>query len=308
VSAQNPSLSFAGQQPRIDGGPLIIGPPIPSRVESGPGRSRQNAITHGLTATTLLGKVLGENLGCHKDRLRSEWQPTSPTQEILILEMARHAAYLELAEQAEPAVMRCGATSADLLSANDTKNGNNIDSYLTAAVTSDALERVCRYRRSHEKGFHSALLRLRELKAQEQPSQGQCKSALDFAVHSEAECEAYLVDWAKRHNNRCPKCGTARCYWLALRCLWQCAICSCQFGLRAGTVMADSPLSLRCWFIAIRSLIANETISTKELAAAIGIRRLPTVRQLAARIRAALASPSATALLAGLNEVYRPST
>jgi len=307
MNARNLSLPSAGQLPPIKDGPAVANAPNYPRVEPGQGRSRNNALKHGLTATTLLPEVLGtEMLERHKERLRAEWQPTSPTQEILVLELARHAASLELVEQAEGAVLRCGAQSTvDILSPNDTGIGDNADPYLAAAVTSDALERVSRYRRAHEKGFYLAILRLREAKALEQPSQDRDPRSREMCFLTEDDCEAYLIRWAQRDNHRCPGCGHTRCYWLANRRRWQCTGCNRQLGLRAGTVMQGSPLPLRCWFRAIRSILAEPNIGTKELAAITGVRRLPTVRRLAARIREVLALPSATDLLAGLNQVFQ---
>jgi transposase-like protein len=220
--------------------------------------------------------------------------------------MARHAAALELVEQAETAVLRCGARSP--LAALDpvAQDGpeEHAECQLAAAVTTDALDRVTRYRRAHEKGFHAALLRLREVQmsARRTPAIALPNSIPQFTT--EHECEAYLLARARRQPWTCPQCGPARRYWLAVRRRWQCAGCGRQLSLRAGTVLAGSPLPLTAWFAAIGALVGDPYLGTNVLAQVVGVRRLATVRQLAQKIRAALSSPQRTEELAGLDEFF----
>ena len=70
--------------------------------------SRQNALQHGLRATVLIGDVFGnENLARLRE-LGIEWQPQTPINDLLLDELARHAAALQLAERAEAGVLRSG--------------------------------------------------------------------------------------------------------------------------------------------------------------------------------------------------------
>jgi hypothetical protein len=83
---RNPDRSSQESEPkppRSGGGP---------RTAAGKLKSRKNATKHGLTATTLLPAILGpENLEEHLRQLREEWQPQTPTQDFLIIELARHS-------------------------------------------------------------------------------------------------------------------------------------------------------------------------------------------------------------------------
>ena len=105
-------------------------------------------------------------------------------------------------------------------------------------------------------------------------------------------------------NYRCVYCGRARGYWLPSRRRWECDSCKKQAGTRAGTVMAGSPLRLSVWFSAIRNIVRHPKMPATEMAAALGLRRLPTVRGLARKIRATLDVPERSDLLAGLDEVF----
>ena len=79
------------------------------RTGAGRRRSRQNALKHGLCSTTLFLEAVGREAGQrHLELLSAEWEPASPTEELLVLELARHAAALQTVEQAEAAVLRCG--------------------------------------------------------------------------------------------------------------------------------------------------------------------------------------------------------
>jgi hypothetical protein len=96
---------------------------------------------------------------------------------------------------------------------------------LTAALTSEALERVARYRRNHEKAAFKALEWLR----QSQESDG--SPALPQAVVSTKrfanleECEAYLQKRFSAPDWRCPRCKKAHGHWLSRRKLWECSDC-----------------------------------------------------------------------------------
>jgi transposase-like protein len=286
----------------------MANPQSRSEAEPGRARSRPNAIQHGLAATTLLPEILGlEVLARCKDRLSIEWCPSTSTEEILVAELARHAAALMLVEQCEAAVLRNGARGVlSLRLDSDAQGQSGIDAMLAGAVTTEAIERVTRYRRSHEKAWHAALLRLREVKAAEHWARHRVPQYDVASFVSEEGCIAYLIARAQRGQCPCPHCGHRRGWSLISRRRWLCAGCNRQLGLRTGTVMERSPLALTIWFATVREIVRDRGITVQELAASIGIRRLGTVRRMAQRIRDALASGRATDRLAGLNEVFQP--
>jgi transposase-like protein len=256
----------------------------------------------------LLAEAVGRDaVERHLEQLRVEWQPTSPTEEVLVLELARHGAALELVEQVEAAVLRCGMRGAgSILPPAELDVEESSDTLLVGAVTTEAIDRLTRYRRAHEKGWYNALLRLREAKARRRSAGISVPLSPVPLLSSEEQCVAYLTTRARRANRLCPRCGWRRGYWLAGRQRWQCQRCGGQFGIRAGTVMESSRLPLKVWMIAIQTILDNDAISLRALGAAVGIRRLRTLRRLAWKVRRALDSERASELLAGLDQFARP--
>lgn len=141
------------QTPRPGGGP---------RTRQGKRASSANALKHGLTAATLLPVVVGSG---RLEELRLEflleYAPRSATERHLVDELARHAAMLEVSERAEGAVLRQGGLEVVPFLENAELAE---DALLTAATTSERLERFTRYRRAHEKGFTTALGLLQQLR------------------------------------------------------------------------------------------------------------------------------------------------
>ena len=120
----------------------------------------------------------------------------------------------------------------------------------------------------------------------------------------ESACERYLADRLRRGVVRCPKCGDRNGCVISTRKCWECRGCKFQLGLRANTVMARSPVSLRLWFDAIRILLWRPTIGAAELAEKIGLERMATVRSMMVKIRTAMAADNASERLAGLDRHF----
>ena len=287
-SAASPDVS---QDAASRGGP---------RTPEGKAVSCRNALKHGLAAKSLLTDILGRDLVHeHYKDLRREWSPTTPTQEFLVRNLAGHQAALERIEQIELAVLRRGARyNPSMLSDDDPVGDELIDSILAAAGTSDAIERISRYRRQHERDFLRSLATLREAKSM-------AASAAQPAFWSEEACQEYLVARLRDGDFRCPQCSSQRGKWITSRRVWQCQACRRQVGLRRDTVMEKSRISLLAWFCAIGLLVRKRDATTGELERATGIHRQGTLLKMARRIRQALNAPEASELLAGLDEVFR---
>lgn len=270
-----------------------------------------NPFRHGLTAMRRLPEVLGQDL---LDGLiaafEREWQPASPLEAVLVRELARHAAALQRAEEAELALLRQGAAAIGpllVLESNDPPPGDAEERALAAAFPTEAVDRLTRYRRAHERGFYAAYARLAELERSRHAGivQRRAEAAADMFPNEDA-CENYLRKRLDSGDYPCLACGARRGYWLAARRRWECARCGRQWSVRSGTVMAGSRLPLKTWFEAIRQVLFNPDIDAEELAAALRIRRLATVRSVSQRIRQALASLGASQLLAGLDQFFHP--
>ncbi|NQV23001.1 MAG: transposase [Rhodopirellula sp.] len=261
-------------------------------------QSRGNAVRHGLTASTLLPDVLqNEFVDSIAKELRYEWNPQTPTEEYLVREAARHQAVLDKVESMENAVLRRGARAALLL--NDGNGESELrDVALAGAATSDAIQRLTRYRRTHERAVLRSLDALRHLR------EGRMAASDDRPpqdpVLSESDCETWLAQRLQTQF-QCRKCDGRAATHLANAKALQCRSCRTQFGLRSGTVMAGSKASLQMWFCAIRAVVEDREISVKSLAKVMGVSRVATARSMRQRILQAMESASTSKLLADLN-------
>ena len=230
------------------------------------------------------------------EQLRREHKPRDLEQELLVREVARHAAALEIIELGEGGLLRESARGfAKFLNDNTAAD----DPLLAAAVTAEPLERVTRYRRAHEKAMAQAMNALRDL-CQEHDRQAQLKTVPADLFATDEACRRHLFarfsdpDWC------CPKCRSAIGHWLSQRQAWECAGCHKQFGLRFGTVMASSNLPLTTWFAAIRYQVADGKIRAVDLARLLRLGRPATAQLLIRRFQEALKTEDPPARLAGL--------
>ncbi len=276
--------------------------------------SRKNALKHGLTSKKLLPEVLKRGaVENYRRAFERQFQPANPTESILVAEMARHAVMMELGEQAEGAVQRHGARELSkviLGSAGETSDdgGEREDAILSAAVSTDALDKFNRYRRGHEKAFFAALNTLREIQSErrerERTDTVELKNRASLFATEEA-CEEHLAERFRRADWRCPHCRSAQGSWLQRQKRWECSACHRQVSLRFGTVMQRSQLPLRTWFLAIMEMHKDANASTSHLMEVLGIQRRGTVRSLMKRITEALATNEASQLLAGIEAPAR---
>ncbi len=286
-------------------GDLLDPSTVPLAVSSTPAGSRRpspagNAVRHGLTATKFLPDTLRLRTEHFAAELGRELRPVGCLELFHVNEIARHAAGMELAGHAEGAILRyCGQQQAQLDLLLDGDGQINADAIVTAAVSSQPLERLGRYRRLHERGFYSALSRLRDLQATRQESHTRAEFA---RFRDEHVCREYLRERARQSVRVCPRCGDRHGHWLA-RLRWECSACGLQLGLRWGSVMEGSRLPLRTWFAAIGEVLADPAIRPQQLQQAIDVPRLGTVRRLLRQIIAAIESPDVDRLLVGLQHL-----
>jgi transposase-like protein len=240
--------------------------------------------------------------------LIAELNPATSLESMIVAGLAGHFAMLEVAGEAEPAVLRQGAHNLSALAfgaAQDPEEQH--DAVLSASVSTDALERLTRYRRAHEKGMKQSLdilLQLRQRIPNAAPDDR--PSALDMFANS-AACEQYLQARFSAPGWRCPRCGHVRGSWIAGRKRWECNGCGHQTGLRGGTLMEGSALPLSAWFRAVILLVQRPAAAISELRRVTGVERPATVRRMRTKILAALEDPERKSLLTGIDEVASPA-
>ncbi|XHR29161.1 MAG: IS1595 family transposase [Chthoniobacteraceae bacterium] len=91
---------------------------------------------------------------------------------------------------------------------------------------------------------------------------------LEERFSSEEACLEYLAQRRWPNGFSCSGCG-CREAWRAVRGLWVCRNCLRQTTVTAGTIFADSHLSLRLWFRAIWQVVTQ-----KDGASAMGLQRV----------------------------------
>ncbi len=283
----------------VDSSPAPLAENHTTAFPSRPGPAG-NALRHGLTSRTVLPGALRLRTDYFAAELRCELRPAGCLEIVLVDELARHAAGMELAGHAEGAILRyCGQQQAQLDALLDRDGPIDADASFTAAISNQPLERLGRYRRLHERGFYGALSHLRDLQAARLQSTVRAQFG---RFRNEEDCENYLFMRARGKSGVCPRCGDRNGHWLARR-RWECSTCGLQVGLRWGSVMEGSRLPLRIWFMAIGEVLADPAIRPERLQQAIELPRLGTVRTLLTRILAAIQSPDVDRLLAGLQRL-----
>lgn len=103
----------------------------------------------------------------------------------------------------------------------------------------------------------------------------------------------------------CPRCDRPKCPELPKRGVFQCAPCSYQFTVTAGTIMHDTHLPLRTWFLAIYIMsVSKKGVSANQLKKMLGIGSYRTAWYLCHRIREAMGNdPLSGPTLVGVVEV-----
>ncbi len=107
---------------------------------------------------------------------------------------------------------------------------------------------------------------------------------------TDSECRELLEDLRWPDGVACLRCGSKSVSELRTRPVYDCNDCRYQFSVTAGTIMHDSHLSLRKWFIAIYLMCESKKgISSRQLQRTIGVAR-KTAWYLSHRIREAMAN------------------
>jgi len=102
----------------------------------------------------------------------------------------------------------------------------------------------------------------------------------------ELSCKAYLRDIRQKEGVTCKHCGGKKHYWLSAKWQFQCSSCSFRTTLRSGTVMENSNLSIRKWFLIMLFMTSTKKgMSACEIKRQMGHSRYNTVLSVMHRIR-----------------------
>jgi transposase-like protein len=87
----------------------------------------------------------------------------------------------------------------------------------------------------------------------------------------------------------CKKCNHTIHYWLKGKSQWQCKSCNFRTGLKSGSMMENSNLPVRTWYLAMLFMtFTKKGISAKELQRQLNHNRYDTIWSLMHRIRNAM--------------------
>lgn len=105
---------------------------------------------------------------------------------------------------------------------------------------------------------------------------------------TETECRNALAEIRWPDGVKCPRCDGERHAYDSKRYVWDCYSCGYQFSVMSGTVLHDTKLPLRKWFMAVLLTVeARKCISANQLKRTIGV-SYKTAWYLSHRIRAAM--------------------
>ena len=118
------------------------------------------------------------------------------------------------------------------------------------------------------------------------------------------KCRDFLEDIRWPHGPACTRCGDMNVFEIDRRNQWECRSCRYQFSVTSGTIMHDSHLPLRKWFLAIYMMCESKKgISANQVKRTLGI-TYKTAWYLCHRIREAMGNePFEGPTLVGVVEV-----
>ena len=118
------------------------------------------------------------------------------------------------------------------------------------------------------------------------------------------KCRDFLEDIRWPHGPACTRCGDMSIFEIGQRNQWECRSCRYQFSVTSGTIMHDSHLPLRKWFLTIYMMCESKKgISANQVKRTLGI-TYKTAWYLCHRIREAMGNePFKGPTLVGVVEV-----
>ena len=129
---------------------------------------------------------------------------------------------------------------------------------------------------------------------------------IEFVQHypDEQSCRDSYRDYRLKVGIECSRCHNTKHYWMKSIEKFQCAKCGTRTSLRSGTVMEDSNIPFRMWFIVMHLMSSTKkSISAKEMQRQLGHKRYEPIWYMMQKIRTAMGSRDQRYSLSGLTEV-----
>jgi len=119
----------------------------------------------------------------------------------------------------------------------------------------------------------------------------------------EQSCKDHFREIRESQGIICKNCGCEKHYWLKAKYQWQCSHCRFRTTLRSGSMMENSNLPFRTWYLAMAFMsFSKKGISAKELQRQLNHPRYRTVWTLMHRIRKAMGERDSLYNLEGMIE------
>ena len=119
----------------------------------------------------------------------------------------------------------------------------------------------------------------------------------------EKSCKDNFKEVREKEGLRCKKCGCTKHYWLKAKYQWQCSECNFRTTLRSGTMMENSNLPFRKWYLAMAFMsFSKKGMPASELQRQLGHSRYESVWFMMHRIRKAMGKRDSLYKLEGMIE------
>ena len=102
----------------------------------------------------------------------------------------------------------------------------------------------------------------------------------------ETDCLEYFRSVREKAGITCVKCGSKNHYWLPGKCQFECACCGNHTSINSGTIMENTELPIKYWFITIHLLTsANKFVSSSEIQNQLGVSNSEPVLDMCDKLR-----------------------
>jgi len=94
----------------------------------------------------------------------------------------------------------------------------------------------------------------------------------------ETDCLEYFRVVREKAGITCSKCGNKKHYWLPGKSHFECTCCGNYTSINSGTIMENTELPIKYWFITIHLLTStNKFVSSSEIMNQLGLKQSESV-------------------------------